>query len=396
MDPSDQKTDRVRKYLQQLSLQVRSHLLTEIERLRLYGDEVPGADLILDHLRAEFRNGGQTQERSNEPARYFFMPLEPVLVDLPPDRANAGQISRGSLTTIWNWMSQSLLPAMAKAYMAEIKPVIAAKNHDDATRIAVTFQGKVTRILEDAIATPEGAARVRAELATYTSLAATFDDLSKILGVLRARDALAQFGLALPAKIVEFEDQSLSKVRKLLDAFVAKQPDAMPFALTMVAKRLAIPWQLIRLAAKGSTSKKVTDIAATTYASAVSMVLDHLDARRLVLRDALKTTRVVIAKDILADIYDIEHAIRVRIDGLEDSDWGRRLDEIMQGIAALVDAEVKRNPGEVRHVLQSRRLRSHESLSGRLTFLAWKARDAVTDAQTYCRKLVGGRQKVGG
>ena len=55
----------------------------------------------------------------------------------------------------------------------------------------------------------------------------------------------------------------------------------------------------------------------------------------------------------------------------------------------LVEAEVSRFPDNVGHVLGSRSLRSHQSLAGRLTYLAWKGRDAVSGGAAYCRKLVG-------
>jgi hypothetical protein len=54
----------------------------------------------------------------------------------------------------------------------------------------------------------------------------------------------------------------------------------------------------------------------------------------------------------------------------------------------MVEAEVKRFPDEVGHVLGSRRLRSYQSLSGRLTYLAWKGRDAITDGAAFCMKLI--------
>ena len=63
----------------------------------------------------------------------------------------------------------------------------------------------------------------------------------------------------------------------LLDAFRKTNPDAVPFALTLVAKRLKEPWQIMRLATKAARSKKVADVAATPYAIAVPMVLDRLE-----------------------------------------------------------------------------------------------------------------------
>jgi hypothetical protein len=61
----------------------------------------------------------------------------------------------------------------------------------------------------------------------------------------------------------------------------------------------------------------------------------------------------------------------------------------MNAIAAQVEAMVSRFPDNIGHVLGARRLRSHQSLAGRLTYLAWKGRDAVSGGAAYCKKLVG-------
>ena len=155
-----------------------------------------------------------------------------------------------------------------------------------------------------------------------------------------------------------------------------------------MAKRLRTSWHLIRLATKAAPSKNAADIAATPYAITVSMVLDRIDDRRLALRIALKNNRVFVAKEILTEIYDAEYALQVRIDLLEQSDWGQRLNTLTDAIAALVAAEVSRFPDKISHVLGSRSLRGHQSLAGRLTYLAWKGRDAMTGGAAYCKKLV--------
>jgi hypothetical protein len=62
----------------------------------------------------------------------------------------------------------------------------------------------------------------------------------------------------------------------------------------------------------------------------------------------------------------------------------------MNAIATLVEAEVNRFPDKIaHHVLGSRSLRGHQSLAGRLTYLAWKGRDAVSGGAAYCKRLVG-------
>jgi hypothetical protein len=285
---------------------------------------------------------------------------------------------------------------MARDHVKEINELIAADNQRGALRVASTFQTKTIKSIESTLGSPDGADQTRIKLATYTASQAAFGDLAKMLCVLRAGDALAKFNEALPATIKKFDDARVLKITTLLDGFAKDHPDAVPFALTLVANRLRTSWQLIRLATKAAPSKEATDIAATPYALAVSMALDRLEDKRSALRIALRNERVLDCRNLLKAIYDTEYALRVRIDSLEESDWGRRLRDLMNRIAVLVDAEVSRFPPKVGHVLGSRRLRSYQSLAGRLTYLAWKGHDALTGGAAYCRKLVSPRNPAPG
>ena len=383
------QADRIQDYLQRLTPLARSSLLTELERLELCGVETPGAVAVLDKLRAEFRKGGQPAKSVPDPSRYFFAPLEPLLVDGAPEHANSGRIMRGSLSAIWEWISRDLLPTMARDYVKDMNELIATDDQKKARQVAATFQTKVVKYLESTLGSPDGPDQTRKKLAAYTASHAVYDDLTKMQCVLRARDALAKFGDALPAKFDEFDDPQAAKVTKLLDGFRKANADALAFAITLVANRLKTSWQLIRLATKAAPSKSAADVAAAPYAVAVSMVLDRLDDKRLPLRVALKNERVLVAKELLIGIYDTEYALRVRIDLPDDSAWGERLNMLVNAIAVLVEAEVSRFPDNIGHVLGSRSLRSNQSLTGRLTYLAWKGRDALSDGAAYCKKLVG-------
>ena len=146
-----------------------------------------------------------------------------------------------------------------------------------------------------------------------------------------------------------------------------------------MAKRLKPFWQLIHLATKVAPSRNAADIAAAPYAITVSMVLDRLDDTRSALRAALKSERVTVAKDILADIYDTESALQARIDLHEDSDWASRLRNLMSAIEAMVEVEVRRFPDNVGHVLRGwgpRGARNSQTLTGRLTNF-WRGNSAT-------------------
>jgi hypothetical protein len=388
------ESDGIEEYLKRLTPLARSNLLTELERLELCGTGIPGTADVLEKLRAEFRKDGRTADRMSNAARHFFAPLEPLLVDGAPEHSNCGRILRGSPTPVWEWISRDLLRTMARDYIKAMDELIASDSQREAQRVATTFQTKVVKYLESTLGSPDGANQTRIKLASYTASPAVYDDLIKMLCVLRARDALAKFSDALPVTIGKFDDARVAKITALLDGFGKNHAEALPFALTLVAQRLKSPWELIRLATKAAPSKNAADIAATPYAITVSMVLDRLDEKRPALRVALKNNRVLVAKEILTNLYDTEYALQVRIDLLDESDWGKRLRDLMNAIAALVEAEVSRFPDKVGHVLGSRRLRGHQSLAGRLTYLAWKGRDALSGGAAYCKKVIGLAEKA--
>lgn len=380
--------DRIWDFLQRLSPLTRSCLLAELERLELCGVDVPGSTDIQAKLRAEFRKDGSSQNREGQPSRYFFAPLDPLLTDGAPEHANAGRIPRGSLAPIWEWISRDLLPTMARDFNEQMKGLIALGKQKEARQAAFVFQTKVVKYLESTLSDPASAEMTRAKLATYTAARSAFGDLVKIMHALRAREAIAKFNKDLPERFGKFDDSQVARMTPLLDTFRKDNADALPFAVALIGRRLKTPWQLVRLATKAAPSRNAADVAATPYAIAVSMVLDRIDDGRSALRIALRQNRVMIARDLLAEIYDAEYALKVRIDHFEQSEWGVRLRQLMDAIAELVAAEISRFPENVGHVLGSRRLRSHDSLAGKLTYFAWKGRDAVTSGAAYCKRLI--------
>lgn len=384
--------DRVREYLARLTPLARSSLLTEIERIQLYGEDVSAFAPFLAALRAEFRKSGETNQRIGNPSRYFFKPLEVLFVDCPPEKANAGQISRGSLSAIWEWISHELLPAMTRDYCEAMKKALVGGHSQEASQIANGFQTKVAKSIHGALTLPQGETLAERGLAQYTSSHACMNDLRKMLAALQIREAITALGEGLPKRIDHLEGETLHKTLALLDAFATRHPQGLPFALTIIMKRLDLPWQIVLLAIHASHGKAAEDIARTRYSIAVSMVLDHLDDRRWLLRQALKSNRIENAKEILFDIYDIEHQLHDWIARLDESDWGRRLEEFMAALGADLDAEYHTLPGDdvhgdLHHVLEGieRRRRG----AGLLHSLLLKGRDALVGGAAYCERLVG-------
>ena len=58
--------------------------------------------------------------RIGNPARLFFAPVEPFLIDDAADHKRAGRLARVSLEPIWGWIGRDLIPAEAKALSEDI------------------------------------------------------------------------------------------------------------------------------------------------------------------------------------------------------------------------------------------------------------------------------------
>lgn len=376
----DQTAEHLIEYLRQLAPQVRRRLLAELERLHLLGEDIPHSEPLIAALRAEFRNTGQSHYRVGNPSRYFFEPLEPVLVDRAPERANSGQIARGSLAPIWSLVTEQLLRSMAADYIADANDVIAADKQAEARQIARAFQKKVLISLNGLLGSAEGAASIRDGLMAYTSSHATFDDLKKMLRYLDMQRELEDFGRALAPKIARLEGAGLDKVLGLLSTLKARRADAVPFALTMVARRLETPCELLSIATVPADDRAAARIAASPFAMAVSMVLDQIEEKHHLLLFALRNYRPVRAKEIVSEIYRIEDALRTRIE-LRGSGWGQRLDELMTAVRAAVDAEINTIPSDHRHlthILESPRLRPDHSFGHKVGHIFEKGWDVVS------------------
>jgi hypothetical protein len=381
MAEPDPANENVGEYVRRLTPQVRSRLLAELERLHLLGQGIPRTEALIAALRGEFRETGQSHYRVGNPSRYFFEPLEQVLVNRAPEHVNSGQIARGSLAPIWSLITEKLLPSMAADYIASAKQVIVANDLNEAQRMAATFRKKIVTYLNGVLSSADGVATVRAGLEAYTSSRAIYDDLTKMLRLMHAHEALAEFSGRLAPKIKGFDSDSLAKILGLLDALRAKHADVVPFALTITANRLETPWHLICLATKIAGSRAVSKIAATPYAAVVSMVLDQIDDKRLKLVDAFKQNRIPLGKEILGEIYVIEEAVLARV-ALDGSDWGNRLQDLMAAIEVALEAEINSLPTDQRnltHVLASSRQRPSQSLRGRLGHMIRKSRDAIAE-----------------
>src|SRR5258707_7136949 len=116
--------EKLRAYLGELKPGARALLIGELERGLLHGTGPAGAELVLPELGRSLRDGQSKSARFGDPARLFFQPIEPFLVDDGPDHKHRGRIARSALEPLWLWIGNTVMPEEAKVYAEQVEQAL--------------------------------------------------------------------------------------------------------------------------------------------------------------------------------------------------------------------------------------------------------------------------------
>ncbi|WP_166293815.1 hypothetical protein [Bradyrhizobium sp. 2S1] len=348
---SQKSTERLRDYLAQLPPQSQALLMRELERAVERGDDVTVANLVLEQLRKIVRGAEEDEQiepRSDDPARLLFRPLEPFLAETNfPTRA--GQLRRASLLPIWQWLAREGAPEAAR----EFEAALAAATESGPMEIAARkFQLAAAEAILKIAAPAQGDDRQRALLRVGPT--SVVEDLLPIGLVLQAREALETLGSRLPSQIRVFADSQIASATEALKLPSLQTPQLLPFALSLIAQRLAAPWQIIRLAIKMAASDDELRVAATPYGVAVTIALHDLSFVAACLRTDIRRGHFDYVGEQLKTLHDGVRGLRTEFDLRNDSTWGRQLTSVRADTSNALQSEIDSVPGRVRRILRQR------------------------------------------
>lgn len=346
--------ERLREYLQDLNPEARALLVRELERGSLRGAEVAGADLIIEALRPSFRKGADQPARIGNPARLFFRPLEPFLVDSGPCIELPGRIERTSLAPLWEWISRDLLAGEARAYSEQASAALLAEDAPRAETLAHAFQGRVAVVIAERLAHAQQDERLRRRMLGQIALPRALADLHTLHGALLHRDMLARFAAKLPAVVSNLGDDQTANVAALLRQSTAGRPDLLLPALIVAMNRLGAPWQLIRLAIHAAESDVAARVMQSPLALAVKLVFADIRCDIEMLRIALRGGAIAEAIALCKGLHDAFRAVRTEMNFSGDSGWSRELAGLRGDVSGLLGSEIEATPGMLRRLLRIR------------------------------------------
>jgi hypothetical protein len=347
--------ERLRSYLRELPPGALTLLAVELERVAARGDEIPGGAELLEEVRGALRESGQpATRRAGDPTRAFFAALEPFLVNDDPAHKRPGRVARSVLTPIWSWICRDLVPAEAKIYSSEATR--AAADPAAYERLARNFRKCVVAEIKSALAAAKIDERARRRLTGQIGTQHALDDARALLTILSAVEIFAQIQGRLPVQIRNLADAQLDNVKSLLDQAVGSRPDVLPYALVLTMGRLAMPWQLIRLAIKDAETDDAIRIAGSRYAVAVTIVLAEIERTVATLKTDLGRGANSAAASLIKTIHDGARGLRTELDLSGDSAWARRLAAIRSDVSSVLRNQVESASGRVRRLLRLRPL----------------------------------------
>lgn len=255
---------RLRHYLMALSAQARMEL-----RQQLACAATGDAAVILDELRR------LAPSDLSAPARLFFQPLDSFLVaDVvePPFR-----LSRSSLPHLWHWVTHDLLREAAGEFSDASGDALAAGDVARAERLTRDFQDCVAAAIRAAFAGSDDQLLPRRLVAQLGTPRAA-DEIATLRWALRGRDALAALSARLPATIDDLPPQSIPVLTMLIEN-AARPRDVFVYALLTLMRRMAAPWQIVRLAVHAAGTTSAARVADTPYGVLLDIVLGDLDCQ---------------------------------------------------------------------------------------------------------------------
>jgi hypothetical protein len=354
MAGAETTVERLRQFLRELSPGARSLLIGELERAVLRGDEVTGADLVLQELRRIVREQRERVPRIEDSARLLFKPLEPFLVDDRGDHKHPGRVARSSLDALWNWVQRDLLPNDADALADAVGDAMLSGDQAKTERLARVFQDRVAAAIDANFTAAEEDGKARRRILQQIGTPRAGEELAALKCAIKGRDVLASLSARLPLQIGNLANAQLDECKALIEGAAARDGELFLYALLTVMNRMTAPWQLIRLGVRAAGSDTAARVAETNYGVAVNIVLAELERMVDELRDDLRTGQGVAVGSLLKTIHDSARGLRTELALPVDSTWGRALAAQRTQISELLRAEIESMPSRVRRLLRPR------------------------------------------
>jgi hypothetical protein len=379
------KSELLQTFLGALPERAAARLAKAVEVDRLADGTALPHQMILDSLRPTLRKS-ETASRTPTPLRLFCLPFEDLLCGTERKEKQKGRIARSSVLPVWNWLAQVLLPDETKAYCDDIKAAVLTCKLDAAEARAKSFRAAASLALREAIA--RDAKGARHMLGSDFAVA----DAKEISLLLLAADQLLEVQRMLPKPVPVLSEELLWSLRQVYETVSESAPDAAPFVPVVAMRRLAKPWEALKLALLITHQTQDTLISSTDLGLVGDTLFTDMEDCRVAIHAVRQPAFDVEALLRHLTVFtDISSAICKEIEILRRGKWGQRLLNDRAAVGGVMDAMMERAPKEIAAALPSQKGGFTGGPRGP-DFSRPVAEDKIDRALRYAKLIVGSRK----
>lgn len=337
-----EKVQLLQGFLGGLPAPVAARLAKAIEVDRLSDGKQLPHDLILDGLRPVLRQAEPS--RTLTPLRIFCRPFEDLLYNRPRKQKQKGRIARDTISPLWIWLEQGLLPAETKRYIDGVKEAVFGYQREVAMSHAAAFWPVAAAAIQDALGTEAGAKAARQALGGDLPVA----DAREAATLLSAGPEILEIQALLTPPAASLPDDLLWSLREIYHRIVAKSVDVGPYVPVVVMARLERPWEALKVPLFVSRQSRDTLISSTDMGLVGEVLFAELDHHIAAIRSARHPAFEVEALiGSVAAFAELSMGLVKEVEMRRDGQWGQRLMKSRAAVAEAMEALIERAPREI-------------------------------------------------
>jgi hypothetical protein len=338
---SRDKMDLLRAFVGSLPPNIAGGVARAVELDRMNEGTVLPHDLILDSLRPTLREG-ERSERANTPLRIFCRPFEDLLTNDPCQQKLKGRIARSSITPVWNWLAQDLMPEALNAFSLAVKTAAMGLRADELQAQVTNFWKASSDALRSKLASESGRKAARQALGGD----APMEDAREMALLLSAGLEICDFQDRLPQRIESLTEDLIQSYRAVHEVVARRAPEAARYLPLVVMRRLDNVWEALRLPLEGGANGANSGNAEMGFVGEV--LFAAIEMHGAAIRAALPSqfnadTLLAHLESFTALSNGAVKEVELRRDGV----WGQRLVKDRAAVAEVMDGFMERAPKEI-------------------------------------------------
>ena len=386
--PAKEKSDLLRSFLGSLPESIANRLARAVEVDRLNNGTVLPHDLILEGLRPALRKA-VPKERTANPIRAFCRPFEDLMINETPREKLKGRIPRNSVTPVWNWLAQTLIPDELNTYSIAVKMAVLGGKTDDLRNKTAEFWREASQAIQSKLNSESGRKAARIALGGN----AVVDDAWEMALMMSVGADVCELQDRLPPEIPVVNDDIMRAFRDVYDRVVESVPDAAAYLPLVVMSRLDHPWEALRLPLTISRKTQETMLAATDMGLVGEILFSIIERHSAAIRAARPnqfSADALIGN--LEGFTTLTSGMVKEVELRRDGAWGQRVIKDRAAVAEVMDGFMERALKEIRAALPTQKTGSYSG-GPRVPDFSRPADPERSDrALSYARLIAGCRR----